>query len=173
MQSCPSIPQGLGTTSNRHTGHAHGRVNPHHTNETGDESPDDQRTTEWPSDGRLAHRRRRNRHWPHPSTRAGEEQRVPIPVKRLGATYRVPVAPVPASHPRKELIARLGKRECELCEQGRTVSVHQVAKLADLGKPGPGQPAWAKLMARMRRKTLIVCAACHENIHATPVTHAA
>ena len=36
------------------------------------------------------------------------------------------------------------------------------------GKPGPGQPAWAALMAKMRRKTLIVCAACHEPIHAKP-----
>ncbi|MGH3407751.1 MAG: hypothetical protein ACRDRJ_35405 [Streptosporangiaceae bacterium] len=38
---------------------------------------------------------------------------------------------------------------------------------------GPGQPAWAALMAKMRRKTLIVCAACHNLIHAEPVAHAA
>jgi len=53
------------------------------------------------------------------------------------------------------------------------VAVHQVASLKALGKPGPGQPAWAALMARIRRKTLIVCAACHEYIHASPVAHAA
>jgi group II intron reverse transcriptase/maturase len=82
-------------------------------------------------------------------------------------------APVPASYPRKELISRLRKRECELCEYGATVAVHQVAALARLGKPGPGQPAWAALMARMRRKTLIVCAACHDYIHASPVANAA
>ncbi len=40
-------------------------------------------------------------------------------------------------------------------------------------RPGPGQPAWAALMARMRRKTLVVCAPCHEYIHASPVAHAA
>lgn len=34
-------------------------------------------------------------------------------------------------------------------------------------------PAWAALMAQMRRKTLIVCATCHERIHANPVAHAA
>ena len=66
-------------------------------------------------------------------------------------------APAPAPYPRKELIKRLRKRECELCETGTTVAVHQVTGLKDLGKPGPGQPAWASLMARMRRKTLIVC----------------
>ncbi len=46
--------------------------------------------------------------------------------------------------------------------------VHQVRKLASLGEPGPGQPAWAAKMARMRRKTLIVCRACHDAIHGHP-----
>jgi group II intron reverse transcriptase/maturase len=82
-------------------------------------------------------------------------------------------APAPAPYPRKQLIKRLRKRECELCETGTTVAVHQVTRLKELGKPGPGQPAWAALMAKMRRKTLIVCAACHECIHATPVANAA
>ena len=82
-------------------------------------------------------------------------------------------APAPAPYPRKELIRRLRRRECELCETGTTVAVHQVTGLKELGKPGPGQPAWAVLMAKMRRKTLIVCAACHDWIHANPVAHAA
>jgi hypothetical protein len=82
-------------------------------------------------------------------------------------------APARNGYPRKELIHRLRKRWCELCEHGATVTVHQVAALRHLGRPGPGQPAWAALMARMRRKTLIVCAACHEHIHANPVAHAA
>jgi group II intron reverse transcriptase/maturase len=81
--------------------------------------------------------------------------------------------PVPIGYPRKELIHRLRKRWCELCETSKPVAVHQVAKLAQLGKSGPRQPAWAALMAKMRRKTLIVCAPCHEHIHATPVAHAA
>ena len=82
-------------------------------------------------------------------------------------------APAPVPYPRKELITRLRRRECELCETGTTVAVHQVTRLKELGKPGPGQPAWAALMASMRRKTLIVCAACHEHVHANPVAHAA
>ena len=88
------------------------------------------------------------------------------------AVVRDPV-PAPASYPRKELVRRLRKKECELCETGNTVAVHQVASLKALGKPGQGQPAWANLMAKMRRKTLIVCAACHEWIHVTPVAYAA
>ena len=96
-----------------------------------------------------------------------------IPLKRdRRAVIRDP-APVPAATPYRELIHRLRRKRCELCEHGATVTVHHVAKLASLGKPGSGQPAWAALMARMRRKTLIVCAPCHEYIHASPVAHAA
>jgi hypothetical protein len=55
-----------------------------------------------------------------------------------------------------------------------TVAVHQVTGLKELGEPGPGQPAWATLMAKMRRKTLVVClTGCHDWIHANPVAHAA
>jgi hypothetical protein len=50
-------------------------------------------------------------------------------------------APGPAPYPRKELISRLRRRECELCETGATVTVHQVTGLKALGKPGPEQPA--------------------------------
>jgi group II intron reverse transcriptase/maturase len=83
------------------------------------------------------------------------------------------LGPVPFPYPRKELISRLRKRECELCETGTTVAVHQVTGLKKLGEPGPGQPVWAALMAKKGRKTLIVCASCHDYIHANPVASAA
>ena len=66
---------------------------------------------------------------------------------------------------RKELVTRLLKRRCELCQTGGEVQVHQVRKLASLGGPGPGQPDWAAHMARKRRKTLVVCTPCHDAIH--------
>jgi group II intron reverse transcriptase/maturase len=81
--------------------------------------------------------------------------------------------PVITHYPHKELIHRLRKRWCELCGHGAAVAVHQVAALSKLGRPGPGQPAWAALMAKKRRKTLIVCAPCHEHTHANPVTQTA
>jgi group II intron reverse transcriptase/maturase len=81
--------------------------------------------------------------------------------------------PVRVRVPRRELLARLRQRECELCETGTTVAVHQIAGIRELGKPKTGQPAWAALMAKMRRKTLIVCSPCHDWIHANPVAHAA
>ena len=96
-----------------------------------------------------------------------------IPLTRdRRAVIRDP-APVPVTVPRKELIHRLRTGRCELCEHGATVAVHQVAGLASLGRPGPGQPAWASLMAKKRRKTLIVCASCHDHIHANPVANTA
>ena len=47
-------------------------------------------------------------------------------------------APVTPAYPRKELISRLLKRECELCETGTTVAVHQVSSLKKLGATGTG-----------------------------------
>jgi hypothetical protein len=71
------------------------------------------------------------------------------------------------------LVHRLLTRRCELCGDPGKVIVHQVRKLASLGEPGPGQPVWAAKMARMRRKTLVVCGPCHDVIHSNPVTLAA
>jgi group II intron reverse transcriptase/maturase len=96
-----------------------------------------------------------------------------IPLKQDKRTVIRDPAPVQVPYPRKELIRRLRTRECELCETGTTVAVHQVTSLKALGKPGPDRPAWEALMAKMRRKTLIVCADCHDLIHAEPVAHAA
>ena len=96
-----------------------------------------------------------------------------IPLQRDKNKVITDPAPVQVPAPRKELVHRLLASRCELCGHGTTVAVHQVAKLARLGKPGPGQPAWAALMARMRRKTLVVCRPCHQVIHAPPVTQPA
>ena len=81
--------------------------------------------------------------------------------------------PPPAPHPRKELIHRLLNRRCELCSDPGKMLVHQVRKLTSLGPAGPDQPAWAALMARKRRKTLVVCHPCHDAIHTNPATTAA
>jgi group II intron reverse transcriptase/maturase len=75
-------------------------------------------------------------------------------------------APVPAATPGKELIDRLRAGRCEICGDANQVQVHQIRKLSDLDKPGqPDQPEWARIMSKRRRKTLVVCAACHVTIH--------
>jgi AI2M/AI1M-like, HNH endonuclease len=68
-------------------------------------------------------------------------------------------------YPRKELTVRLLRNRCELCEEPGKVLTHQVRSLASLVRPATGQPDWAALMARKRRKTLVVCHPCHETIH--------
>jgi hypothetical protein len=83
-----------------------------------------------------------------------------IPLIRQKKAVLTDRQPVPVTR-RKELITRLRTGRCELCGQRAAVEVHQVAKLAGLHKPGRPQPAWAALMTRMRRKTLVVCAPCH------------
>ncbi|GAB2813386.1 reverse transcriptase domain-containing protein [Actinocorallia aurea] len=64
----------------------------------------------------------------------------------------------------KQLIERLRVGKCELCLKSGAVETHQIRSLAELDGGNP-RPAWDELMAKMRRKTLITCAACHEQIH--------
>jgi group II intron reverse transcriptase/maturase len=87
-----------------------------------------------------------------------------IPLKRHKKAVITDRQPAPPARPR-EIITRLLHGECEWCRARTTVETHQVRKLADLIKPGRERPAWAALMAKMRRKTLIVCAPCHQAIH--------
>jgi Type II intron maturase len=88
-----------------------------------------------------------------------------IPLKRQKKAVLHDRIPERVTYPRKELPLRLLAGKCEICEQTGNVVVHHVRKLADLGQPGPSQPAWAKLMAKRRRKTLVVCVTCHDAIH--------
>jgi Type II intron maturase len=68
---------------------------------------------------------------------------------------------------RSELIQRLLASRCDMCQTTGQVEVHHIRALKDLVPKGKrAQPAWAKRMAARRRKTLVVCRACHEGIHA-------
>jgi len=89
-----------------------------------------------------------------------------IPLRRQRKAVLEDRQPGPGTTRRKELITRLLAGRCEWCGQQATVEAHQVPKLADLTRPGQPQPAWAQLMARKRRKTLMVCTPCHDTIHA-------
>ena len=83
-----------------------------------------------------------------------------IPLQRQDDAVLTDRRPVPALIRHKELVIRLLAGRCEMCGNAREVEVHQVGKLADLGKPGQPRPAWADLMAPTR-KTLMVCLSCH------------
>jgi hypothetical protein len=88
-----------------------------------------------------------------------------IPLKRQKTAVLTDRQPVRVSYPIKELTRRLLANRCELCKRTDNIVVHHVRKLADLANAGAPQPAWAQLMARRRRKSLVVCGDCHEQIH--------
>jgi hypothetical protein len=67
---------------------------------------------------------------------------------------------------RSELLERMLADTCELCRSQDEVQVHHVRRLADLRRKGRAErPNWVKVMAARRRRTLVVCRMCHENIH--------
>jgi hypothetical protein len=94
-----------------------------------------------------------------------------IPLKRQRTAVITDLRPVMATARRNELIHRLLAGQCEMCEGRTGLQVHHVRKLADLNKPGrPERPPWAHLMAMRKRKTLVVCEHCHQDIHAGRAT---
>jgi group II intron reverse transcriptase/maturase len=93
-----------------------------------------------------------------------------IPLRRQKTAVLTDRRPAREPYPRRELITRLLNGRCELCASTDDIHVHHVARLADLAKPGP-QPDWIKIMAKRRRKTLIVCRPCYDAIRSnTPRT---
>jgi group II intron reverse transcriptase/maturase len=94
-----------------------------------------------------------------------------IPLKRQNMAVLTDRQLPPVTSRRNELISRLLAGRCEMCAHTGEVEVHQVGRLVHLGKPGQ-RPAWADVMARRRRKTLVVCVACHHTIHARPPSSA-
>jgi group II intron reverse transcriptase/maturase len=69
---------------------------------------------------------------------------------------------------RSEVVQRLLAGRCELCKADDVpVEVHHIRKLADIDRPGRRPKAgWEKLMSARKRKTLVICQACHDDIHA-------
>ncbi len=70
---------------------------------------------------------------------------------------------------RNELIKRLLANQCEICGSTESIQVHHIRKLKDIenrykGRPDP--PRWAVRQMEIRRKTLVVCEICHQEIHA-------
>jgi hypothetical protein len=89
-----------------------------------------------------------------------------IPLTYKKQAVLVDRLPIPIRYEQKEVIRRLIASKCELCMiKSENAVVHHVRKLADLERMGKGRPYWAQIMLKRRRKTLIVCQACHHAIH--------
>lgn len=62
---------------------------------------------------------------------------------------------------RTELIQRLEANVCEACGSTEKIEVHHVKKLKDL----KGKNLFERQMIAKRRKTLVLCSACHDKLH--------
>ncbi|MFB4285962.1 reverse transcriptase domain-containing protein [Nonomuraea sp. MTCD27] len=93
-----------------------------------------------------------------------------IPLKRQKHAVLTDRQHTGPAYPNRQLVTRLLNGKCELCGRTDDIQVHHVRRLADLGEPGLPQPAWAQMMAKIRRKALIVCGDCHDLIHGHPAT---
>jgi AI2M/AI1M-like HNH endonuclease len=71
---------------------------------------------------------------------------------------------------RTELEKRLLAQTCEQCavtSKTARIEVHHIRALKDLKKyTGREKPLWVKIMAARRRKTLVLCQNCHDDLHA-------
>ncbi len=74
---------------------------------------------------------------------------------------------------RHQILDRIRANACELCgfqsADGSNFQVHHVRKLRDVkqkySKRGDQAPNWVLAMCSLRRKTLVVCKACHRAVH--------
>ena len=68
---------------------------------------------------------------------------------------------------RSELVQRLLAQVCELCGSSKDVEVHHIRAMKDIhhhvGRP---KPPWMVRMIALKRKTLLLCRDCHEDLHA-------
>jgi hypothetical protein len=94
-----------------------------------------------------------------------------IPLQRKQDAILVDRQPQFLMRNRSELLQRVLADTCELCGSKEHVEVHHMRKLADLKKPGRKEkPEWRKQMATRRRKALVVCRKCRQDIHAGKAT---
>ena len=72
---------------------------------------------------------------------------------------------------RSELVQRLLADFCELCGSTEDVEVHHVQAMRKLHEyPGRPKPEWVKRMIALKRKTLLLCKRCHEDVeHGLPL----
>jgi hypothetical protein len=68
---------------------------------------------------------------------------------------------------RSEVVQRLLMGKCELCgTENVPLEVHHIRKMADLNRPGRRPRSdWERIMSARKRKTLVTCKECHDDIH--------
>jgi len=73
---------------------------------------------------------------------------------------------MPYARMRSEIVERLLKDTCEVCDSKEHVHMHHVRHLADLNKKGHREkPFWMKIRIARKRKSIPLCKRCHDDIH--------
>ena len=113
--------------------------------------------------------------WRHMRVTVEREGKPPL-VAKCGETplltretaYTKNAIPLPViAGTKSELLTRLLKGECELCGRTTDLEAHHVNKLKNLQQSWKGKrekPQWVQFMLARRRKTVVVCQTCHQQI---------
>ena len=89
-----------------------------------------------------------------------------IPLKRRDSAILNDTPPAAWNTPRSEILERLRKDTCEVCGKIGQTEVHHVRRLSNLKvHQGREAPRWKGLMIARRRKKIVVCQECHDQIH--------
>jgi hypothetical protein len=81
----------------------------------------------------------------------------------IKATLEEPSTKVYIGH--SELVQRLLADYCEYCGSSQDVEVHHVRAMKHLHQyPGREKPEWVRRMIALRRKTMLLCRTCHEDV---------
>ena len=84
--------------------------------------------------------------------------------KKDAAVRKVAIPTYPRM--RSEIVERLLKNTCEVCESQEHIEMHHMRKLASLNKKGKReQPLWMKIMITRKRKSIPLGRKCHMDIH--------
>ncbi len=66
-----------------------------------------------------------------------------------------------------DLVQRLLAKYCEYCGVTEDLEVHHIRAMKNLHEhPGRPKPEWVKRMIALKRRTMILCRTCHDDIHA-------
>ncbi len=92
----------------------------------------------------------------------------PLEAVRIGRETINDAIGFPREYAKPDLVQRLQANVCELCGSTQNIEVHHVRKLQNLKQRWAGKrakPQWVVRMIALQRKSLVVCAKCHDDIH--------
>jgi hypothetical protein len=113
--------------------------------------------------------------WRHIQVTIVREEKPPL-IAKCGETplltretaYIKNVIPLPViAGTKSELLTRMLKGQCELCGCTANLEAHHINKLKNLQHLWKGRqekPLWVQFMLARRRKTVVVCQTCHQQI---------